>query len=273
MEKFNKLTIIDTFIKISGNQKRKFAKCLCDCGKNKDIYYDSIIRNKTKSCGCIATINNIHFNTKHIYNLEFFTNNSNEFYYLLGLLYTDGNLNKRRNTVSICLQYKDKNILEKLSILIANKNITRVEDNKCILEFTNKFIYKILESWGLYSNKSLTLTVDDRLKNNSHFWRGCIDGDGSIFIRNTDKLTVGFCGTYDMVNSFLVYCKTLTKRTKANPNLKSRHLYSFDFYETQIGHYASLDVCKVLYHNSKEYFIERKHKNYISVNKKSSTPL
>lgn len=46
-EKKHMLTIIDVFYK----GKRKYYRCLCDCGNEKDIRSDSF--GKTKSCGCL----------------------------------------------------------------------------------------------------------------------------------------------------------------------------------------------------------------------------
>lgn len=49
-KKFNKLTIIDIFKK---NQKT-YCKCLCECGKYKDIWIQSIKAGHSKSCGCLV---------------------------------------------------------------------------------------------------------------------------------------------------------------------------------------------------------------------------
>lgn len=51
-EKFNKLTIKEVRIKNTEGGARKYAKCLCDCGKEdiKKLY--DVTSGKTKSCGC-----------------------------------------------------------------------------------------------------------------------------------------------------------------------------------------------------------------------------
>lgn len=265
MEKYNKLTILSTFHKISGNQKRKFCTCLCDCGKIKDIVYDQVIHSRTKSCGCSGTVNNIHFNSKHDYNLDFFENPSEDLYYFLGLLYSDGNLSKRRNTVTVGLQKQDSYLLSKLSVKILNKDIVRFDKHLSILEITNKRIRTILESYGLYSNKSTTLTIPESLQNNSHFWRGMIDGDGSIFIRNSNKLVMSLCGTLDVIQSFINFAKSSGCITKAKPNLKSRHLYSFDFYEVQLSHNAALILCNSFYNTESDLYLTRKYEKYKTI--------
>ena len=53
--KFNKLTIIKfdhEEKRLVGRGSRVFVLCQCDCGKQKVINYESIIRGLSKSCGC-----------------------------------------------------------------------------------------------------------------------------------------------------------------------------------------------------------------------------
>lgn len=50
MEKYNRLTILDTFR--SKEKKRRFARCLCDCGESVVLSYNDVKTGHTKSCGC-----------------------------------------------------------------------------------------------------------------------------------------------------------------------------------------------------------------------------
>lgn len=52
---YNKLKIISIFRKkcATRNQQEIRAKCLCECGVEKDIRYDRVMSWWTKSCGCI----------------------------------------------------------------------------------------------------------------------------------------------------------------------------------------------------------------------------
>lgn len=40
--------------KISGGHKHRTVRCLCECGTERTLYYDSIRWHKTKSCGCLG---------------------------------------------------------------------------------------------------------------------------------------------------------------------------------------------------------------------------
>lgn len=49
-KKFNKLTVIERVKK--GGTKRTYWLCVCDCGEKTIIRQDSLIKGRTKSCGC-----------------------------------------------------------------------------------------------------------------------------------------------------------------------------------------------------------------------------
>ena len=53
--KFGRLTVIERAIdRIDTKGKRHIMwKCLCSCGKTKDISRDSLLSNRVKSCGCL----------------------------------------------------------------------------------------------------------------------------------------------------------------------------------------------------------------------------
>lgn len=59
-QRFNNLTIIgvdhtEEYRSPNGrNLKKKYYKCLCDCGKETIVYQGKIISGQTKSCGCIS---------------------------------------------------------------------------------------------------------------------------------------------------------------------------------------------------------------------------
>lgn len=59
--KINRLLILDTYTR----DKKTYAKCLCDCGVNKDIRFDSIKSGVIVSCGCYARESTISRFTKH----------------------------------------------------------------------------------------------------------------------------------------------------------------------------------------------------------------
>lgn len=52
VEKYNMLTVLNTFVK----NKRRYCECICDCGNKKVIEYYNVKKGITKSCGCLKKI-------------------------------------------------------------------------------------------------------------------------------------------------------------------------------------------------------------------------
>lgn len=66
--KYNRLTIIDTFMKMMPNGKRRrYANCKCDCGVVKEVAFHRVRDGVTKSCGCLSRELTTERNTKHGY--------------------------------------------------------------------------------------------------------------------------------------------------------------------------------------------------------------
>jgi hypothetical protein len=53
-KKFGRLTVIDEFYVNKSGNRRKYFRCLCDCGNEVDIRVDQVKSGRAKSCGCFA---------------------------------------------------------------------------------------------------------------------------------------------------------------------------------------------------------------------------
>lgn len=150
------------------------------------------------------------FQQYHI-NQNYFDNiDSPEKAYILGLLYTDGNRNKRNNHYQIVLKlqdtdvdilYKIKDCLEydrPLKFSEESKKHPNIKDQYSLI-IDNKQIATSLERWGIIPNKTKTLSFPTFLSDEliPHFIRGCWDGDGTIS-HNLKEQKASFIGTYDM---------------------------------------------------------------------------
>lgn len=130
--------------------------------------------------------------------------------YILGLLYTDGNRNKRKGHYQVVLKLQDRDvdILYKikeemeyerpLKFIEESKNNPNSK-NQYALIIDNKQIATSLEKWGIIPNKTKTLVFPNFLPKEliPHFIRGCWDGDGTIS-HNLKEQRAGFIGTYAM---------------------------------------------------------------------------
>ena len=169
-------------------------------------------RNLAVSAGKVeVSIEDAHGNRKLVKHApleidrEFFKKWSDNFAYVLGLIYTDGNLlkehysSKRKQYVDyygISISQKDPEILEKVrKAMSLNRPVLKIKNNRDsylhLLFFRDKGIFERLESIGLCPSKSLTITFPKiPVQYVGGFLRGLFDGDGS-FYGGEARLTTG----------------------------------------------------------------------------------
>lgn len=143
-------------------------------------------------------------------NSDFFTKIDNSIKaYWLGFLYADGYIDK--NTISICLKAEDKEHLEKFKKALEAPNHKihdKIQNGKHYvrIDIGDKKMVQDLWNLGCVQNKSLILTFPYQyLTENlySHFIRGYMDGDGSLYWNKNsgihDDFRLSFVGTKDML--------------------------------------------------------------------------
>lgn len=119
--------------------------------------------------------------------------------YILGLLYADGNNLTKKQEITLALQECDKHILERIKneleytgplrfVNYAYKNIKY--KNQYVLNIANKHLSEMLNTLGVWNNKSLILEWPSWLEQSlcSHFVRGYFDGDGCLYISKNNKV-------------------------------------------------------------------------------------
>jgi len=137
---------------------------------------------------------------------------SEAFCYWLGFILADGcitDTDSGSDRFIIGLKQDDKDHLEKLrKWLRSNHPIRYIRKTKAYdFRIRSQGLCNMLGEFGVTPRKSLTACVDPRLKNNRHFWRGMIDGDGTIFIDTRDKLfCFGLLGTENVCIDFWNFC-------------------------------------------------------------------
>ncbi len=142
-----------------------------------DAYILKILKNKNINTSIISRYNKCK-------NLNYFSKiDSEEKAYLLGFIYTDGSIDKKLNTLSIELNKKDHEILKRIANIfeLPLSSIKETRKNCIKLNIHSKELCLDLFKLNIKPNKTYTKEipiVPDCLLN--HFFRGCIDGDGSI---------------------------------------------------------------------------------------------
>jgi len=147
---------------------------------------------------------------KYNINENFFKTWTVEMAYVLGFWYADGNLS-RQNKISFAS--KDYEILDKIrSVMSSNHLIYKVKRDNCyILTIARKKICDDIRHLGGVCRKSLIATfpkIPNKYK--IHFIRGYFDGDGSIYLSNTDYPTICFTGCNKFLNGIINYFKDIT---------------------------------------------------------------
>ena len=159
-------------------------------------------------------------NRKYTLNEQYFdVIDTQEKAYFLGFLYADGTNCKNGRRVDLTLAEEDKEILEKLAVLVdSNKPLIRVkikdkqptrQDQFCF-SMNGTRISQRLTDLGCMNNKTFKLKfptkeqVPEHLRR--HFIRGYFDGDGGISFtmppsRNCMVYKISITSTQDMLNS------------------------------------------------------------------------
>lgn len=125
--------------------------------------------------------------------------------YLLGILFTDGNVFKYKNKeiyqVGLEVSIKDKELLDilKEEVNSSAKITYRKRDNTEMvgIKIYSKKMFEDLNRYGIIPQKTKKNTYFpiDKIPNHllKHFYRGLIDGDGAIYQSNNKYWHVTFC--------------------------------------------------------------------------------
>jgi predicted DNA-binding protein YlxM (UPF0122 family) len=219
---------------------------------NLPIRSKSVARAEAKKQG-----KNVGFNS---INENFFKNQTLEMAYVLGFIYSDGNLGNQLDHFSI--SQKEPEILYKIKELMSSDHqIVRKTDQEIyILTIGNKVMINDLISLGVTPNKSLDAKFPALSENlYAHFIRGYFDGDGSIFYSG-NSWRVGFtCGSrafiYGLEEVFNKFVG-VSKRTVSNHPTARAY---------QLVYFRRLDLVKIfdfIYDAvaiQKEVFLDRKY--------------
>lgn len=111
--------------------------------------------------------------------------------YWLGYLYCDGNVWVAKNDYRVNLTSKDLDVIQKFQKFLETdrpfRKIVNKLNKKSYISFRqdvqSKHLVQILTSYGMIPNKTYDHSVPIYIppgKLERHFWRGCIDADGSI---------------------------------------------------------------------------------------------
>lgn len=198
-------------------------------------------------------------------NHYYFENLNKESAYILGLLFTDGSI--REDGYSVSLYSNDRYLCELLKEKTDSKHSIQIRKSRknkdgsiskqgYVISLSSKKLVLSLEKWGLYANKTFTMSFPNIPKEFlPHFIRGLIDGDGSI-------------GHYkDFTISFICASKTFIESLREI--VKNETDFSGSIYTNKNGimtlKYSTNQakkICEYIYNDSEGIRLERKYEKF-----------
>lgn len=156
------------------------------------------------------------FKMHHRYTLnqEAFDVATDEASYWLGFIMADGcvmwDYRHRTPTARLRINLNTCDIvhLQKLKGFLQYSGIVGLRDNNryCSLEISSNHLVESLREYGITERKSRTATVI-KLNDSLHFWRGLIDGDGTLYLSKKMYPQLSLCGSESILNQFADYVK------------------------------------------------------------------
>lgn len=184
--------------------------------------------------------------------------------YILGFICADGYVNIKKGTVRIVLKRSDRDILEKINILLESSCPIKDESRKLkekSFETSTLFIYstkicKKLIEYGIDNKKTENLLFPNiNLDLQNHFIRGYFDGDGCIKISKMNQPFFSVIGTISFLEKFqeILMENCSLNKTKFTKCGKINNIKYLEY----AGKKSCLKIFGYLYNNS-TIFLDRK---------------
>lgn len=193
--------------------------------------------------------------------------NKNESY-IFGLLLTDGFLELRdrnRGKVSLEISYNDRDIIDKLieivpkSIITERTRQTNFSKEYHSITFNNfdlSFRTFLIENGFPTTDKTNNATIPNNDYSEIDFWRGVIDGDGSLGVTKDNRPFISLTTKSEQLKNF--YCDFLYRRFDIVKNVKRNK--RDNIYNILVFGRKAIEIAKLLYTSSKsELYIKRKY--------------
>jgi DNA-binding MarR family transcriptional regulator len=200
---------------------------------------------------------------------------SEEKAYFLGLLYSDGNVSKKNNDISIRLLSKDKEVLQQLSNYFYGQDRITIAENKkkqeiATFRMVSKKLKQRLIEIGCPPNKTFIIKYPENLDPSldRHFIRGVIDGDGSVF--DYKSPTISVTGTENLLFKMSeIIEQNLNIKCKIAKRLDYR-LRDVNILDISYRGYSKFKILGEWIYNDATIKMQRKYDNYIAAKDKQS---
>jgi hypothetical protein len=194
----------------------------------------------------------------HKVNEHFFDKWTSSSAYVLGWLYSDGNVTQDKRTFRFHQNKKDLEVFIKIKKLMKSNHKIKISGNYLSFVVHSTKMCKRLIKLGCMPRKAKKIRFPKNIPANytNHFVRGYFDGDGSISFNKPNTIRIRFIGNER-------FMKALKKEIYVQIGLKGKTkealkpLWKIDFYGDN-----ARNICKWMYKNSKGNYLKRKHDRY-----------
>ena len=197
----------------------------------------------------------------------------NVFSYLYGLLITDGNFyfqNKNKSRVTLELSIKDRDIIEKIEKIVPNSTIRfRTRDTNFKKKFTSiifsncrkDFADLFIKAGFPIENKTDNAGAPSTEYIEKDFWRGVIDGDGSLgFTKDGEPFVSLVTKSEKMKDDYLNFLfRVFSIQKKISRNNRD------NVYNIVIKNEDAVNFVKFIYSDEKDLFLDRKYEKACSI--------
>lgn len=197
---------------------------------------------------------------------DFFSRKDEWSAYTYGLLLSDGCLSDKE-AVSITLQESDVPVLASIAEKMGIHSRPKLSFKKSgegyapkavgSISFSHPKLISDLRDLGMEERKSTREVAPECFAFDRHFWRGMVDGDGSLFMCKLRGPVLTLCGSETICNQFLDYCKTLVDGIKSSVRRHKGELFTIKLTKNKC-----LPVAQHLYLDQ-EICLPRKYDKYL----------
>lgn len=205
----------------------------------------------------------------HIYNENCFEEiDTEEKAYWLGFLLADGNMDLRRNRVSLEIGQIDIDHLKKLKLFYdCDYNISTRERNghtTASLRVSSKKMIKDLLRIGFVPNKTYEMkSIIEKIPKDLriHFLRGLFDGDGGLTASKANDCNIYLSGLHKIVKDFTDYFNIDKNRISKREVTGEKRKYDYHARVNLGGNRQCMRILDELYEDANIY-LNRKYKKY-----------
>lgn len=203
-----------------------------------------------------------HVNRNTIINHNAFDELTPEALYWIGMIFTDGHIEQKKEaSIDLTLHNNDIDHLYKFKeFLGTNREVKKGNGDCSRLRVNSKQLRDKLVDLGFTHNKSKNIVPHELLKHSRDFWRGCIDGDGGVYIHKSKTGTspnVFLCGTLETIFEFAIFCTSyIGIKEKFPSKAPGNNFYRISYYGQD-----ARKIATCLYKDATIY-LQRKYDTY-----------